>query len=75
MFGEMDESTARSISYVIGIVLCWVGIGLMLYAMAAQPTSWTLMFAGAALVPLSVMTSRSTRLVLEHEVRRRRRQR
>lgn len=73
MLERMDESAARSISYLVGIVLCWIGIGLMLYAVIADPTPWVLLLAGIALVPLSAVISRSTRLVLQHEVRRKRR--
>lgn len=73
MLERMDESAAQTISYLVGIALCWIGIGLMLYAMIANPTPYVLLFAGIALVPLSAVISRSTRLVLQHEVRNRRR--
>lgn len=76
MFDHMDESRARSISYAVGIILCWIGIALMIYAMgsAALPGTipYALLLAGVALVPLSAVISRTTRLALEHEVRRRR---
>jgi hypothetical protein len=76
MFDNMDESRARSISYVVGIILCWIGIGLMIYAMGKAVLGGTmpyaLLLAGVALVPLSAVISRTTRLALEHEARRRR---
>lgn len=76
MFDNMDESRARSISYVVGIILCWIGIGLMIYAMGRAALDGTipyaLLLAGVALVPLSAVISRTTRLALEHEARRRR---
>lgn len=77
MFDHMDESRARSISYVVGIILCWVGIGLMIYAMGCAASDGTIPYAmlltGIALVPLSAVISRTTRLALEYEVRRTRR--
>ena len=76
MFDNMDESRARSISYVVGIILCWIGIGLMIYAMGRAALDGTmpyvLLLAGIALVPLSAVISRTVRLALEFEVRRRR---
>ena len=75
MFERMDERRARSISYVVGIVLCWIGIGLMLYAMTHAASDGTLpyacLFAGMALVPLSTVISRTVRLALEYEIRKR----
>lgn len=75
MFDNMDESRARSISYVVGIILCWIGIALMVYAIGCAALDGTmpyvLLLAGIALVPLSAVISRTVRLALEFEVRRR----